>query len=547
MNGVIYARYSNGPRQTYMSIEGQIRDCTAYAEKKGITITGTYIDEHISGKEFENREALQQLMKDAKKSLFDCVIVWKIDRLGRCREELAFTKAKLKRCGVHLYYAMEHIPEGPEGIILESLMEGLAEYYSAELSQKLRRGMREAILSGKTVNARACFGYILKDRRYIPDPERKDLLVEIFERYVGGETAAAICDDLRMRGVKTADGANVERKNIYKILRNEKYTGMYVFGDIRIPDFHERLISDELFKEAQEKLAQNSKGQGKRKRTEGVDYILTGKLYCGKCKNRMTGESGTNKKGVVYRYYTCHGRKNKKSGCDMKPLPKEMIEDAIIRITQKDVLTDEMINHLAMRVMELQASDAEDPKIKAMERTLRDTNKKIDNIMTAIESGIITPTTKDRLLTLEADRERISAGIAGARAKKTTYTEDEIRFYLKSFRDGDADNPEFARNIVDVFVNMVYIYDDYAVMFYNFTDGGDGDSHDFAQIADEAVRKEEARDAEESEDVHEKRGTCSVNVPLSEASGTLSEHPALVFVSLITFAVITKNSRLLHV
>lgn len=541
MNGVIYARYSAGPKQTHMSIEGQLRDCRKYAEQKGISIVGTYIDEHISGKEFENRESLQRMLRDAKKKVFDCVIVWKIDRLGRCREELAFTKAKLKRCGVSLFYAMEHIPEGPEGIILESLMEGLAEYYSAELSQKLRRGQREAVLSGKIVNAKACFGYLIDNRHFVPDPDRRDLLVEIFERYAAGETAAAICDDFSRRGVKASDGNCLKKTNIYKILRNEKYIGVYTFGDLRVPDFHERLISDELFLEVQMKLTKNAKGQGKRKRTEDVEYILTGKLYCGKCKNRMTGESGTSRNGTVHHYYTCHGRKNKKNGCDTKPMRKDDLEEMVIRITQRDVLTDKTIDYLVSRVMDIQASDAEDPKLKGMEKALKDVNKKIGNIMAAIEEGIITPTTKDRLTELEAEKETIRTEMAKANVKKTAYSADEVRFYLESFRDGDADNPEFARRLIEVFVNSVYVYDDYLVMVYNFSGhDGDGIPHDFSEIADQAVSEQEAKEAGEAVNAQKNRGTCSFSVPLSERKATLNE-PTAVFVSLLVFAVIVKK------
>ncbi len=488
MNGVIYARFSAGPNQTYKSIEGQVRDCKSYADQKGITIIDTYIDEHISGKDFEGRAAFQRLMRDAQKKAFDCVIVWKIDRLGRNREELAISKAKLKRCGVHIHYAMEHIPEGPEGIILESLMEGLAEYYSAELAQKVSRGMRESILAGKMINGNPCFGYLLEDRHYIPDPDKAELVTEIFERYVGGETAAMICEDFARRGIKTAAGVDLQPKSVYKILRNIKYTGLYVYGDIRIPDFHERLITDELFQEAQKRLELNAKGKSKRRRKDAVDYLLSGKVYCGKCKNRFVGESGHGKLGEVYHYYKCSGRKNKNSGCDMEIFRKDDLESAVITITQQDVLTDEMIEYLVRRVLEIQAGEEEDPVLRSMEKTLRDTQKKIRNILTAIEAGIFTPTTKDRLTELETERDRISAEITKSKIRKTTYTADEIRFYLESFRDGNADNPNFAKNLIEIFVKAIYVYDDYLVMFYNFFGGGgDGEHHSFEEIADQAI------------------------------------------------------------
>lgn len=534
MNGVIYARFSAGPNQTYKSIEGQVRDCKDYARQKGITIIDTYIDEHISGKDFENRVAFQKLMTDAQKRLFDCVVVWKIDRLGRNREELAIAKARLKRYGVHVHYAMEHIPEGPEGIILESLMEGLAEYYSAELAQKVSRGMRESILSGKMINGNPCFGYLIEDRHYIPDPDKGPLVKEIFERYAGGETAAMICDDFARRGIKTAAGVNLQPKSVYKILRNIKYTGLYAYGEIRIPNFHERLVTDELFQEAQERLKLNAKGKSKRKRKEAVDYLLSGKAYCGKCKNRMVGECGTGKHGGVYHYYKCSGRKNKNSGCDMEIFRKEDLESAVIRITQQDVLTDDMIDYLVDRVQEIQAGEAEDPVLKGMEKTLKDTQKKIKNILSAIEAGIITPTTKDRLTELEAEKDRISAEITKAKVKKTSYTADEIRFYLESFRDGNADNPDFVKQLIEVFVKAVYIYNDYFVMFYNFFDGGggDGERHSFEKLADEAVT---ARISE---------GTCSDNVPSGPAERTLSEHAKLLVVTLYTFGILVRRSAL---
>ena len=536
MNGVIYARFSAGPNQTYKSIEGQMRDCKAYAEQKGIKIIDTYIDEHISGKDFDGRAAFQKLMRDAQKKMFDCVIVWKIDRLGRNREELAIAKARLKRYGVHVHYAMEHIPEGPEGIILESLMEGLAEYYSAELAQKVSRGMRESILSGKMINGNQCFGYLVVDRHYVPDPERAYLVQEIFERYVSGETAAKICRDFSLRGIKTTAGEDLKPKAVYKILRNIKYTGLYVYGEISIPDFHERLISDDLFESAQLRLKRNAKGKSKRVRKDMVEYLLTGKLYCGKCKNRMIGESGHGRHGEVHHYYKCSGRKNKNIDCDTDTFRKDDLEKMIIQITQKDILTGDMIEYLVSRVLAMQAEEAEDPVIRSMKKALNDTRRKIGNIMNAIECGILTPTTKERLMNLESEESRLTAEITRQQMKKTSYTADEIRFYLESFRDGDADNADFARHLIEVFVNSIYVYDDYLVMFYNFNGGGGGEErYDFAEIADEAINRQ--KNSEE---------TCSVNVSSAGREETLSEPAVIAFVTLHSFGVIIKRYLMLN-
>ena len=143
MIAAIYARYSAGPRQTDQSIEGQIADCQRYADAHELVVSKIYADKHISGKSTEGRDQFLQMIADAKKGLFEAVIVWKVDRFGRDKADIAIYKRELKKAGVQLHYAAESVPEGPEGIILESLLEGLAEYYSADLRQKVERGMKE--------------------------------------------------------------------------------------------------------------------------------------------------------------------------------------------------------------------------------------------------------------------------------------------------------------------------------------------------------------------------------------------------------------------
>lgn len=134
MNTVIYARYSAGPRQTDQSIEGQVRVCTEYCKQRGLTIVGEYCDRHISGRTDERPE-FQRLIADAKKKKFEAVVVYKTDRFARNKYDSAIYKRELKRNGIQIFYAAEAIPEGPEGIILESLMEGLAESCRVLLSR----------------------------------------------------------------------------------------------------------------------------------------------------------------------------------------------------------------------------------------------------------------------------------------------------------------------------------------------------------------------------------------------------------------------------
>ena len=145
---VAYYRYSGGSGQTEQSIEGQRRDCETYARLHNMTIQKEYVDRHISGKT-DDRAAFQQMITDSDKGAFDMVICWKTDRFARNRYDSAVYKKRLRDNGVEIVYAAESNIAGAEGIIIEGVMEALAEYYSAELAEKMRRGMRESALKGR--------------------------------------------------------------------------------------------------------------------------------------------------------------------------------------------------------------------------------------------------------------------------------------------------------------------------------------------------------------------------------------------------------------
>lgn len=159
MRAVIYARYSSD-RQREESIEGQIRECKAYAERKGIEIVNEYTDRAKSAsKDTAKRDSFLQMIKDSSKGQFDAVIVWKLDRFARNRFDSAHYKNTLRKNGVKVISATEAIAEGPEGIILESMLEGMAEYYSAELSEKVKRGHKENALKCRNNGGTTPYGY----------------------------------------------------------------------------------------------------------------------------------------------------------------------------------------------------------------------------------------------------------------------------------------------------------------------------------------------------------------------------------------------------
>ena len=235
MTAVIYTRYSTDS-QREESIEGQIRECTAYAEKNGFTVAKHYIDRAISAKT-DNRPQFQQMIKDSDKKLFDIVLVWKLDRFARNRYDSARYKTQLKKNGVKLVSATEIISEGPEGIILESVLEGYAEYYSADLSEKVIRGMTENALKGKFTGGAIPFGYTINaDRRFEIDPLTAPFVAETFQRYNDGQTMREIRDWLNEKGIKNQRGGLMTFNTIQHMLNNRRYIGELKYRDILIPD-----------------------------------------------------------------------------------------------------------------------------------------------------------------------------------------------------------------------------------------------------------------------------------------------------------------------
>lgn len=199
MKAMIYARYSSDS-QREESIEGQLRECKEYAEKSGITILGSYIDRALSAKT-DNRPEFQRMIKDSAKGLFDAIIVWKLDRFARNRYDSAHYKTGLRKNGVKVISARETIAEDSTGILLESLLEGYAEFYSAELSEKVVRGMTENALKCKYNGGSMPIGYTVDSEQHFQiDPVSAPVVVEMYKLYDKGATIIELVNLLKERG-----------------------------------------------------------------------------------------------------------------------------------------------------------------------------------------------------------------------------------------------------------------------------------------------------------------------------------------------------------
>ena len=155
---VIYARYSAGSGQTDQSIEGQVRECKKYIKQNKLKLVDTYADRHITGRT-DRRPEFQRMIDDAKSGAFEVVVVYTTDRFSRSKYDSVVYKKQLKDLGIEIRYAAINIPEGPEGILLEALMEGWAQYYSEELSRKVQRGMHDSAMKCRATGSTPPIGY----------------------------------------------------------------------------------------------------------------------------------------------------------------------------------------------------------------------------------------------------------------------------------------------------------------------------------------------------------------------------------------------------
>lgn len=232
MKAAIYARYSSD-NQREESIEAQVRAIKEYADKNGIIITKVYTDEAKSATT-DNRPKFLEMIKDSEFRLFDAVIVHKLDRFSRDRYDSAYYKRVLKKNGVRLISVLEHLDDSPESIILESVLQGMAEYYSKNLAREVMKGMKETALQCKHTGGIPPLGYNIdpETKKYVVNADEAKAVRIIFEMYSEGYGYNQIIDKLNYLGYKTKIGRTFGKNSLSEILRNEKYIGTFVFNKV---------------------------------------------------------------------------------------------------------------------------------------------------------------------------------------------------------------------------------------------------------------------------------------------------------------------------
>jgi DNA invertase Pin-like site-specific DNA recombinase len=459
MNAVIYARFSSSA-QREASIEQQINACMSYAESTGYSIVQTYSDRALTGRT-DRRPQFLQMIKDARKGHFCAVIVYALDRFSRDKYDSARYKHELRACGVRVVSATEPITDNPSGVLIESVFEGLAQYYSAELSQKIRRGYED--------NAKKCmvagsvpYGFRRSSSgHYEILPEEADIVREIFRRVASGESYADICRDLNDRGIKTRHGSTWNRSSFNTILHNQRYIGTYISKYHVQEDAIPQIVEKELFYKVQ---STSHEKRGPRRTSNGY-YSLTGKLFCGLCGDTMTGTSGTSKSGKLCFYYTCHGHRAHR--CDQRSIPRDQLEDLICSAIWDDVLSDDSIRWMAHQTILDQDKLQADSDLGIVQAELVQCKNQKANILSAIKAGIFTQTTRDELLRLEQEEAELEDRIHQAEQLTAELpTEDDIISFLELFREGLEDQTLKRSAMLDAFVTRAEVHADHVLIFF---------------------------------------------------------------------------------
>lgn len=484
---IAYYRYSSAG-QNEASIDQQREQAQKYADKHGFTIIKEYQDKAISGTTDE-RPDFQLMLSEVNKLRPAVLILWKTDRLGRDKYTLAMAKHKIREAGCSIHYVAEAILEdSAESIILESVMEGMAEFYSHNLSQNVKRGLHYNAENG--LYGRHIIGYKKsEDKHYIIDEKTAPIVEKIFREYADGKPMTEIIKDLTEQGLRSQKGNEFTVNSLRAILHNRSYIGEYHYAGVTIPDGMPAIVSEELFEEVQKRFARN-KRQGSQ-RANGLTednsprYWLTGKLFCGECGESMHGMSGTSKTGAIHYYYSCKNHRRKLK-CPKKNVQKDHIEALVIKLLNELLSDTENLASLAVDVADhyKKMHSNDDNYIESLSKKLSDTEKALSNLVKALEMGIFSETTQARLLELEAQKRALSNAIEAEKTKLNILQDEySIKHYFELYSKADFTNTDVRDMILEYFIDKIYVYDDRLLITAWYSDEQYDVSFDEIQMA----------------------------------------------------------------
>ena len=474
----IYARYSSD-NQRAESIDEQIRACRYFAQQSGLyDIVAVYKDEALSGyKNTYKRDGFAQLMADAEAGKFEVVMVYELSRFSRNGSDTIVNTEKLARLGIEFVSVREKLDQTPEGRMMLFVITGMNEYYSANLAIETMRGLKENAYKAKHTGGIPPLGYDLDSNgHYIINPEEAAAVRLIFDMYLEGNGYTAICEELNRRGYRTKKGTAFVRNSMYDLLRNEKYTGAFIYNRmakakngkrnrhayksesevIRVENAFPAIISKEEYRKVL-KLMEQNKHQGARNAAVH-DYMLSGKVYCGHCGKSMYGETRYRKE-YSYSYYSCNGHKSKI--CSKHSIRCDKLEAEVIRQLNELFFSEQILDRVSEKIYDDSQNHFMDERAAILRKRSADLKKKIDNGTKAILDGVDSDELREAVKELSAQKKQIDQQIVTveAAADNSGRSLEEVREMAKNFSDISKLPRDQQKRIIQKFIWRVYVYD----------------------------------------------------------------------------------------
>ncbi|WP_300775526.1 recombinase family protein [uncultured Acetatifactor sp.] len=436
-DAVIYARYSSD-KQDEASIEAQVRACREYAASKGYTVLEVYADEAISGKgsKTASRKAYQRMLRDVNKGIFDTILIHKYDRVARNLGEHVNLEKKLKDRRVELIAVAQDFGNTNEAKIMRTLMWSLSEYYLDNLSSEVKKGHRETALKALHNGGCAPFGYDVINQRYVINELEAGYVRKIFNAAANREGFTEIIAELAAAGITGKRGKPIKYTQIYEMLRNEKYTGTYIYtpqeeerredrrskpNAIRKENALPQIVSRAQFMEVQ-RIMTERKQTGKK-----AGYLCSGLVYC-QCGAKMHGMRTTRKGHEYFRYYC-----SKKCGAHIVRM--EEVDKAAVEYLH-ELLSPEKQDRIADALRQYQAGESNRAAdfTRAIQRRINEKQGEYDALMKNLSTGALPA---EVVADIGAQMQGIKEEIV--RLQETTppvdFTVDQIKAWLEVLKD----------------------------------------------------------------------------------------------------------------
>lgn len=494
LNAVAYCRYSSD-LQREESIEAQIRAIKGFAEHNGYTLHKIYADRGISGTT-DNRPQFQAMIEDIRNSNnISAIICHKYDRFARNRADSAIYRRELEKYGVKLISVLENFDDSPESIILQSVIEGYNEYYSKNLRREVMKGLKENALSCRHTGGKPCLGYDVDKTtmKLVINEWEAEAVKLIFKLYLEGNGYSYIIRELNKRGYKTKRGAAFGKNSLYEILRNEKYTGVYVYNlsasknaegkfnrhkskpddeVIRIDGGVPQIISTEDFQKVRQLMAARQRKTAAFKAKQ--EYLLSGKIVCNECGCTYAGNSRkANPTHPLYISYRCTKR-NGKIKCKNPEIQRDLIESIVQKRLAGKVFDETVLPEVISKYNEFAASKNTEliSAIAMIKDKIAETEKGIANIVNVImQTG--SAALSDKLKVLECDKAKFEQTLYEKQRELSEMTVDEkvlkqaFKKAKKMLESGTLSNK---KAIIDRYVNQIILHRDKIVIEFNVTD-----------------------------------------------------------------------------